>query len=116
MLTAVSMAAPPDLDLVRIGFWIAVTLFSAALPIRLPGGVTANTTTTPIIAAVFDTGLANPFALCWIALLGTTDMRDVRRQTAFWPVGTLYNRLAYVLAAFAAWAVADGIAAVGVAG
>ncbi len=113
MLAGVSATAPSGLDLVRLGFWIGVTVLSAALPIRLPGGVVANTTTTPIIAAVFDSGLANPFALCWIALLGTTDIRDIRRQTAFWPIGTLYNHFVYVLGAFAAWAVAEGIAAAG---
>ena len=113
VLGAVSAAAPSGIDLVRIGFWIAVTLFSAALPIRLPGGVIANTTTTPIIAAVFDSGLANPFGLCWIALVGTTDIRDMQRQTAFWPIGTLYNHFTYVLGAFAAWIAVDALAAVG---
>lgn len=108
-LAAVSAPTPASIDFVRIAFWVLVTLFSAALPIRLPGGVTANTTTTPLIAAVFDIGLPNPFALCWIALLGTVDVRDLRRQTAFWPLGTLYNRFAYLLAAFAAWAAARAL-------
>lgn len=110
VLALVSAAAPDDVDLVRIGFWIAVTVLSAALPIKLPGGVLASTTTTPIIAAVFDSALPNPVALCWIALVGTTDIRDLRRQTAFWPIGTLYNHFAYVLGAFAAWAAVQAIA------
>ena len=109
LLLFVSIPLPTQIDLVRIGFWIGVTLFSAALPVRLPGGVVAHTTTTPIIAAVFDTALPNPFALCWIALIGTTELRDVRREVALWPFGTLYNRFAYVLAAFAAYAAAVAV-------
>jgi HD-GYP domain-containing protein (c-di-GMP phosphodiesterase class II) len=65
--------------------------------------VVAHITTAPIIAAVFDTQLMNPFAVCWIALIGTTEVRDIRRQVAWY--GTLYNRFAYVLAAFAGWLV-----------
>lgn len=61
----------------------------------------AYTTTAPLIAAVFDFTLPNPFAVCWIALLGTFELRDVRRELPFW--GTLYNRFDYVLSAFAAW-------------
>jgi HD-GYP domain-containing protein (c-di-GMP phosphodiesterase class II) len=71
--------------------------------VRLPGGVVAGITTAPIIAAIFDTQLANPLAVCWIALIGTTELRDLRRQIAWY--GTLYNRFAYVLAAFAGWLV-----------
>jgi HD-GYP domain-containing protein (c-di-GMP phosphodiesterase class II) len=92
---------PADLDLSRVLFWTLITITTAAFPVRLPGGVVAHITTAPIIAAVFDTQLANPFAVCWIALIGTTEVRDIRREIAWY--GTLYNRFAYVLAAFAAW-------------
>jgi HD-GYP domain-containing protein (c-di-GMP phosphodiesterase class II) len=92
---------PADLDLTRVLFWTLITITTAAFPVRLPGGVVAHITTAPIIAAVFDTQLANPFAVCWIALIGTTEVRDIRREIAWY--GTLYNRFAYVLAAFAAW-------------
>jgi len=85
----------------RIFFWAAVTFALAALPVRLPGGIVAHTTTAPLIAAVFDTGLANPFAIAWIAFIGTLEIRDVRRQIPIW--GTLYNRFAYLLSAYAAW-------------
>ena len=61
----------------------------------------AHTTTAPLIAAVFDAGLPNPFAIVWIALIGTIEIRDLRRQIPLW--GTLYNRANYVLATFAAW-------------
>ena len=104
-----TIPTPQELDLSRVLFWTLITITTAAFPVKLPGGVVAHITTAPIIAAVFDTGLANPFAVCWIALLGTTELRDIRfgrdRQIAWY--GSLYNRFAYVLAAFAAWLVFD---------
>lgn len=109
MLSVVSVAAPRDADLVRMAFWIALTFSSAALPVRLPGGVVAHTTTTPIFGAIFDSALPHPFAIAWIAFLGTTELRDLRRQVLWFPFGTLYNRSAYLIAALAGWAAAAGI-------
>ena len=97
----VSVPLPPGLDLGRIFFWTVITFALAALPVRLPGGIVAHTTTAPLIAAVFDAGLVNPFAIAWIAFIGTLEIRDVRRQIPLW--GTLYNRFAYVLSTYAAW-------------
>jgi HD-GYP domain-containing protein (c-di-GMP phosphodiesterase class II) len=86
-------------------FWTVVTAVLAALPVRLPGGVVAHTTTAPLIACAFDPGLANPFAICWIAFIGTIELRDVRRELPLWQ--TLYNRFDYLLAAFAAYLAVD---------
>ena len=102
VLLRVSIPLPEGLDLGRLFFWIVITLTLAALPVRLPGNVVAHTTTAPLIAAVFDSGLPNPFAVCWIALIGTIELRDVRRELPFH--GTLYNRFDYLLSGFAAWA------------
>lgn len=101
VLGLVSIPFPVGVDLGRIFFWCAITLTLAALPVRLPGGIVAHTTTAPLIAAIFDSLLPNPFAVCWIALVGTIELRDVRRQIPMW--GTAYNRFAYVLSAFAAY-------------
>lgn len=101
VLFVVSSPPPAGIDLGRIFFWTAITFALAALPVRLPGGIVAHTTTAPLIAAAFDTGLANPFAVVWIALLGTIEIRDLRRQLPLW--GSLYNRFDYVLSTFAAW-------------
>jgi HD-GYP domain-containing protein (c-di-GMP phosphodiesterase class II) len=101
ILAVVSLQGPQAIDLGRIFFWTVITFALAALPVRLPGGVVAHTTTAPLIAAVFDSGLPNPVAVCWIAFLGTLELRDLRRELPFW--GTLYNRSAYVLSAFAAY-------------
>ncbi|HEV2011117.1 MAG TPA: HD-GYP domain-containing protein [Candidatus Limnocylindria bacterium] len=101
VIVAASFPAPVGVDLGRIFFWAAITFALAALPVRLPGGIVAHTTTAPLIAAVFDSGLPNPFAIVWIALLGTIEIRDLRRQIPLW--GTFYNRANYVLATFGAW-------------
>jgi len=101
VLIRVSVPLPADLDLVHPLFWIGVTLVAASLSVRLPGDVVAHITTAPILAAVFDPQMANPFAVCWVALLGTIEIRDLRREIPWY--GTLYNKFSYVLAAFAAW-------------
>lgn len=105
ILVGVSIPPPDGIDLGRIFFWTIITVALAALPVRLPGGIVAHTTTAPIIAAVFDPGLANPFAVCWIAFVGTLELRDVRRELSLYQ--TLYNRFDYLLAAFAAWLAYD---------
>jgi HD-GYP domain-containing protein (c-di-GMP phosphodiesterase class II) len=101
ILISVSVPAPSGIDIGRIFFWTAITLALGAIPVRLPGGIVAFTTTAPLIAAVFDKALPNPFALCWIAILGTIELRDVRHQLPFW--GTLYNRSDFLLSTFAAY-------------
>ncbi|OLC20152.1 MAG: hypothetical protein AUH33_04470 [Chloroflexi bacterium 13_1_40CM_68_21] len=101
VLVRVSIPMPDGLLLGRIFYWTLITFALAALPVRLPGGMVAHTTTAPLIAALFDTGLPNPFALCWIAFIGTLEIRDLRRELPLW--GILYNRFDYVLSAFAAW-------------
>jgi len=105
VLVRVSVPAPDGIDLGRIFFWTVITFVLAMLPVRLPGGVVASTTTAPLIACAFDPGLANPFAICWIALLGTIELRDIRREIPLW--ATLYNRFDYLLAAFAAYLAVD---------
>lgn len=101
VLVLVSVPPPEGVDLGRILFWTLITVALAALPVRLPGGMVAHTTTAPIIAAIFDAGLSNPFSVCWIAFLGTIELRDVRRELSIYQ--TLYNRFDYLLSAFAAW-------------
>jgi HD-GYP domain-containing protein (c-di-GMP phosphodiesterase class II) len=105
VLLRVSVPPPSGIDLGRIFFWTGITFVLALMPVRLPGGVTAFTTTAPLIACAFDPGLTNPFAICWIALLGTIDMRDVRREIPLW--ATLYNRFDYLLSAYAAYLAID---------
>ncbi len=101
VLLRVSIPTPDNLDLGRLLLWTGITLAAAALPVRLPGGVHVNLTTAPLIAAMFDTGLANPFGVCWVAFIGTFDQRDLRGEPRLY--GTLFNHSDWVLSAYAAW-------------
>src|SRR6266542_4936193 len=103
ILARVSFPPPSDLDLGRIFFWTVITLIAAALPVRLPGGVHATITTAPVLAALFGPGLPNPFGVCWVALIGTVEPRDLRGDPKWY--GTLFNRSDWVLSAIAGWAV-----------
>lgn len=105
VLIRVSVPLPPGIDLGRIFFWTVITIVLAVLPVRLPGGMVAHTTTAPLIACAFDPGLANPFAICWIAFIGTIEMRDLKGEIPLY--ATLYNRFDYLLSAYAAYLVVD---------
>ena len=101
VLVISSLTLTTDVDLGRSGFWVAITLLAAALPVRLPGGLFAHMTTAPILAALFDPTLPQPFAACWVAVLGTIELRDIRGQIPWY--GALYNKMDYAVSAFAAW-------------
>src|SRR5438034_9873900 len=103
ILLRVSIPFPDHVDLVRLIFWTGITLIAAALPVRLPGGIHATITTAPVLAALFDMDLANPFAVCWVAFVGTFELRDLRGEPKWY--GTLFNKADFVLSTFAAWLV-----------
>ncbi len=103
VLVSVSVDFPRDINLGPIFFWILITLVAAAFPVPLPGGVSATITTAPVLAAIFDPTLPNPFAACWVAFIGTFEPRDFRGEPGWY--GTLYNRANWVLASFAGWVV-----------
>jgi len=102
-LLIVSVPVPRDIDLGRIFFWTLVTLVASAMPVYLPRGINASVNSAPLVAAIFDIHLANPFAALWIALIGTIQLRDIRRELKWY--GTLYNRASSVLAVLGAWLV-----------
>jgi putative nucleotidyltransferase with HDIG domain len=79
---------------IGILFWIALTLMASALPVKLPHGVVANVSVAPVIAAI---ALGGPVAAGIVAFVGTTDMREVRREIPWY--GTLFNHTAIVVAA-----------------
>jgi putative nucleotidyltransferase with HDIG domain len=103
ILAFVSSPPPANLDIGRVFFWIVITLVAAALPVRLPGGVHATITTAPVLAALFDPGLPNPFGVCWVAFIGTFELRDFRGEPKWY--GTLFNRSDWVISAFVGWVV-----------
>lgn len=100
VLLTSTIPLPPDLPLGRLLFWTAITAAGVALPVPLPGGVSVNMSTAPLLATAFDTAIPQPFGVCWVALLGTIELRDIRRQIPWF--GTLYNKFNFLLAAYAA--------------
>ena len=61
-LMKLSTPPPANFDLGRFSFWVGLALVASFVPVHLPGGVVAYLNTAPLLAALFDTGLANPFA------------------------------------------------------
>ncbi|MEW5991884.1 MAG: HD-GYP domain-containing protein [Chloroflexota bacterium] len=87
----VAQATPIEI-FAGIGFWTIVTLFASALPVKLTDGVQVAVSLAPLMAA---TALGGPTAGALVALLGTTDMREVRGKVVWY--GTLTNHAAIVL-------------------
>jgi HD-GYP domain-containing protein (c-di-GMP phosphodiesterase class II) len=83
--------------LVGLAFWSLVTFAAQAMPVRLPDGVQVAVTTAPLMAAAF---LGGPTAAGWVALVGTTEVRELRGRVAWY--GTLANHAALVLPAILA--------------
>src|SRR4051812_1623004 len=59
---------------VGLAFWILVTLFASALPVRMPGGLLVAVSIAPCIAAMT---LGGPAAGALVALVGTTEIREL---------------------------------------
>ena len=78
--------------LAGVGFWIVITLLASALPVRLTDGVQVAVSTAPLMAATL---LGGPTAGAWVALIGTTDMRELRGRVPWY--GTLANHAGIVL-------------------
>jgi HD-GYP domain-containing protein (c-di-GMP phosphodiesterase class II) len=105
VLVGVSLPAPSGFDVGHLAFWMGVTLITASLPVRLPGGLHAHIVTGPLLATLFDTSLPQPFAVCWVAFLGTIERRDLTGRVPWY--GVLFNKFVWVLSAFAAWLAVD---------
>jgi HD domain-containing protein len=75
-------------------FWTIATILTSAAPVRLPRGTMVGAAGAPILAAAF---LGGPSAAAWVALVGTTEWREVRGRVPWY--GTLYNHAAAVLPA-----------------
>jgi putative nucleotidyltransferase with HDIG domain len=84
-------ATPWELIL-GMGFWTLVCLFASALPVRIGSGVQVAVSIAPLMAAA---SLGGPAAGGWIALVGTTELRELRGRVVWY--GTLTNHAAIVL-------------------
>src|SRR5689334_7775934 len=65
-------------------FWCGATLFASAMPISVPRGARFAVSVSTIMAA---TVLGGPTAGAWVALIGTTEVRELRGQVPWY--GTL---------------------------
>ena len=75
-----------------IAFWTGLTLVGSALPVRLPQGTVVSVSAAPVIASLV---LGGPFAGAIVALIGTTDSREIRGEVPWY--GTLFNHSSVVL-------------------
>jgi putative nucleotidyltransferase with HDIG domain len=73
-------------------FWLAATLIASALPVRLPAGTVVSVAAAPMLATMV---LGGPFAAGIVAVMGTTESRELRGQVPWY--GTLYNHASALL-------------------
>ncbi len=100
--------APNDLPeqaalIAGLFFWIVVTLIAQALPVRMPRGASFAVSVSTLMAA---TVLGGPTAGAWVALIGTTEVREIRLKIPWY--GTLANRGGVVMPAVVAGLVMRG--------
>ena len=94
---------PPELEvLLGLVFWILLTMFAGALPVRMPRGSLVSVAMAPIVAAM---ALGGPVAVGWVALIGTTEIRELRGRIPWY--GTAANHAGVVLPALVGGIVAE---------
>jgi putative nucleotidyltransferase with HDIG domain len=69
-----------------IAFWAVLCIFASAMPVRMPGGMLVTVSMAPLMAVA---NLGGPAAAMWVALVGTTELREIRGQIPWY--GTLAN-------------------------
>jgi hypothetical protein len=80
--------------LAGIAFWTVMTLLASALPVQMPRGSLINTSIATLVAAMT---LGGPTAAGWVALIGTTELRELSGRVKWY--GTLANHAGLVLPA-----------------
>ena len=76
----------PSAVLGGLTFWVLITLFASAMPVRMPRGSIVSVSIAPIVASMV---LGGPAAAGWVAALGTTEVREIRGRVPWY--GTLFN-------------------------
>jgi hypothetical protein len=92
-ISAVQPATGPG-TLGGLLFWMVLTLFASALPVRLPRGTPFSVSVATIVATMV---LGGPVAAGWVAAIGTTEVREIRGQVPWY--GSLFNHAGLVLPA-----------------
>jgi putative nucleotidyltransferase with HDIG domain len=97
------VVGPPSQAEVAVGvaFWCLLCLFASALPVQMPRGMFVAVSTAPILGAM---ALGGPAVAAWVALVGTTELRELRGGIPWY--GTVANHAIVVPAAAAAGLVA----------
>jgi putative nucleotidyltransferase with HDIG domain len=83
--------------LAGVVFWICVTLIASATPVRMPRGAMFAVSLSTVMASTI---LGGPAAGAWVALIGSTEIREVRGRVPWY--GTLTNHAGAVIPAVAA--------------
>src|SRR6266576_326011 len=78
--------------LLGLAFWTLMTMFAGALPVRMPRGSLVSVAMAPIVAAM---ALGGPVAAGWVALIGTTEIREIRGRIPWY--GTAANHAGVML-------------------
>jgi putative nucleotidyltransferase with HDIG domain len=77
-----------------VAFFIGLTVFASAIPVHMPHGLMISVSLAPIIVAM---NLGGPAVAGWVALLGSTEMREIRGRIPWY--GTLSNHVGLALPA-----------------
>ena len=77
-----------------IGFWCLLTFVASALPVRLPRGLHVTVAFAPATAAML---LGGPAAAGIVAVLGTSDVRELRGRVPWY--GVLNDHACFAIAA-----------------
>lgn len=85
----VGSAAAPYAGLV---FWICATLVASVLPVKMPRGAMFAVSVSTVMASTI---LGGPTAGAWVALIGMTELRELRGRVPWY--GTLFNHAGGVL-------------------
>ena len=91
-----------------VAFWTLATFLASALPVQMPGGFLVTVSIAPIIAA---TAIGGPFAGGLVALIGTTEIREIRGKVPWY--GSLANHAGLVMPAIACGLVIEGVRSFG---
>jgi HD-GYP domain-containing protein (c-di-GMP phosphodiesterase class II) len=79
---------------IGLAFWIVLTLLTTAAPVHVPRGPYVSVYFAPILAVAL---LGGPTAAAVVAVLGTFELREIRREVPWW--GVAYNHSFVVIPA-----------------
>ena len=81
----ISITKPPTPNGIWLGvmFWIALTVAGSALAVRMPGGTVVDVGFAPLVASMT---LGGPVVAGVVALIGVTQLRELRRQVPWYGV------------------------------